>query len=100
MAALVKFKNGTWAYVEIPANYTIIPQKIVTPNGVVPTIVLQYYRGGLNPAYPTPNPSVPIELTTPASDVVIATMQVILALLPLILILAVVNMISGLGRRR
>ena len=100
MAALVKFKNGTWAYVEIPANYTIIPQKIVTPNGVVPTIVLQNYRGGLNPAYPTPTPSVPIELTTPASDVVIATMQVILALLPLILILAVVNMISSLGRRR
>jgi len=99
IGALVKFKNGTVKYVEIPAGWQIIPGQIVTPSGSVPSLTLQNWSGGYNPAYTPGNYTEPT-FVTPADETVQVTLQLLFAILPLILLLAVVNMITNLGRRR
>ena len=99
MGALAIFKNGTVRYIVIPPGSTLTPQIISTPNGLVPSLDLQNWVGGLNPAYTPGNYTEPT-FVTPASETVQVTLQLLFAVLPLILLLAVVNMITNLGRRR
>ena len=100
IGALVKFQNGTWRYVEIPAGWSIEPGTIITPSGESPSLLLQNWAGGVNPAYtPSTNQTQP-EFVTPASEALTTTLQLVLAILPLVLILTVVNMLVNLGKRR
>jgi len=100
IGALVKFQNGTWRYVEIPAGWSLQPATIVTPSGETPSLLLQNWAGGVNPAYtPSTNQTQP-EFVTPASETLTTTLQLVLAIIPLVLILAVVNMLVSLGKRR
>ena len=99
MGALAIFKNGTVRYIVIPPGSTLTPQIISTPSGATPSIYLQNWEAGLNPAYTPGNYTEPT-FVTPASETVQVTLQLLFAVLPLILLLAVVNMITNLGRRR
>jgi len=98
MGAIAVFKNGTVKYIEIPAGWQIQPGTIITPSGSVPSIYLQNWEAGLNPAYTPGNHTEP-EFVTPASDIVTTALQLFMVILPLVLILAVVNMITNMGRR-
>ena len=99
MGALAIFKNGTVRYIVIPPGSTLTPQVISTPSGTTPSIYLQNWEAGLNPAYTPGNYTEPT-FVTPADETIQVTFQLLFAILPLILILAVVNMITNLGRRR
>jgi len=99
MGALAIFKNGTVKYITIPPGSILTPQMIMTPNGLVPSLVLTNYEAGLNPAYTPGNYTKPT-FVTPADETVQVTLQLLFAILPLMLLLAVVNMITAMGRRR
>ncbi|MEM0488769.1 MAG: hypothetical protein QW707_06160 [Candidatus Bathyarchaeia archaeon] len=99
MGAIAVFKNGTVRYIEIPPGYQIQPGTIVTPSGQVPSLVLQNWAAGLNPAYSPGNYTQP-EFVQRADETIQVALQLFLVILPLILIVAVVRMITGIGGRR
>jgi len=99
MGALAIFKNGTVKYIVIPPGSTLTPQAISTPNGLVPSLDLQNWIAGMNPAYTPGNYTEPT-FVTPADETIQVTFQLLFAILPLLLLLAVVNMITNLGKRR
>lgn len=99
MGAIAVFKNGTVRYIEIPPGYQIQPGTIVTPSGQVPSLVLQNWAAGLNPAYSPGNYTQP-EFVQRADETIQVALQLFLVILPLILIVAVVRMITDIGGRR
>ena len=98
MGALVQLPNGEWMYVQIPSGYMLNPAAIHTPYGdSINPWTLQPYQGGFNPIYEqyqSPEP----EYVKTMHDV----MQLIVALMPLLILLAIIQMIPNIlsGRRR
>ena len=98
MGALVQLPNGEWMYVQIPSGYMLNPMAIHTPFGdTTNPWTLQPYQGGFNPIYEqyeSPEP----EYVKTMHDV----MQLIMALMPLLILLAIIQMIPNIlsGRRR
>jgi len=96
MGALVQLPNGEWMYVQIPSGYMLNPMAIHTPFGdTTNPWTLQPYQGGFNPIYEqyqSPEP----EYVKTMHEV----MQLIMAFMPLLLILAIMQMIVNLGKRR
>ena len=99
IGALVRFQNGTWKYVEIPAGWSITPSSIITPSGQTPSLLLQNWAGGMNPAYTPGNHSQPTYLSSDYAEAVTLTLQLVLGIMSLVLLLAIVNMITRMGRR-
>lgn len=98
MGALVQLPNGEWMYVQIPSGYMLNPAAIHTPYGEnINPWTLQPYQAGFNPIYEqyeSPEP----EYVKTMNDV----MQLIMALMPLLILLAIIQMIPNIlsGRRR
>ena len=85
-------------YVQIPSGYMLNPMAIHTPYGeTINPWTLQPYQGGFNPVYQqyqSPEP----EYVKTMNEV----MQLIMALMPLLILLAIIQMIPNIlsGRRR
>lgn len=97
MGAIAVFPNGTIKYLEIPAGWTITPSRIVTPEGDVPTLMLDNYEAGIRPAYQ--ENELPETEFTSNEQAVQTMLQLFIMLLPLIVILALVQVIANIGRR-
>ena len=96
MGALVQLPNGEWQYVQIPSGYMINPMAVHTPFGEnTQPWTLQPYQAGFNPVYQGYQPPEPEYVKTMHE-----VMQLIMAFMPLLLILAIMQMIVNLGKRR
>ena len=96
MGALVQLPNGEWQYVQIPSGYMLNPMAVHTPFGeTTQPWTLQPYQSGFNPVYQNYQPPEPEYVKTMHE-----VMQLIMAFMPLLLILAIMQMIVNLGKRR
>jgi len=98
MGALAQLPNGEWMYVQIPSGYMLNPMAIHTPFGdTTNPWTLQPYQGGFNPIYQNYQSPEP-EFVKTMNEV----MQLIMALMPLLILLAIIQMIPNIlsGRRR
>ena len=97
MGALVQLPNGEWMYVQIPSGYMLNPMAIHTPFGETTNPwTLQPYQAGFNPIYENYRSPEP-EFVKTMNEV----MQLIMALMPLLILLAIIQMIPRIlsGRR-
>jgi len=96
MGALAQLPNGEWIYLEIPSGYMINPALVHTPFGeTTQPWTLQPYQGGFNPVYQGYQPPEPEYVKTMHE-----VMQLIMAFMPLLLVIAIMQMIVNLGKRR
>ena len=97
MGALVQLPNGEWRYIQLPSGYMINPMAVHTPFGdTTNPWTLDSYPGGFNPIYENYQSPEP-EYVKTMNDVV----QLIMALMPLLILLAIIQMIPRIlsGRR-
>ena len=97
MGALAQLPNGEWIYLEIPSGYMINPALVHTPHGETTNPwTLQPYQGGFNPIYENYQSPEPEYVKTMHE-----VMQLIMALMPLLILLAIIQMIPRIvsGRR-
>jgi len=96
MGALIQLPNGEWRYIQLPSGYMINPALVHTPFGeTTDPWTLRNYQGGFNPVYEGYKPPEPEYVKTMHE-----VMQLILAFMPLLIILAIMQMIVNLGKRR
>ena len=97
MGALVQLPNGEWRYIMLPSGYMINPALVHTPFGeTTDPWTLRNYQAGFNPVYEGYKPPEP-EYVKTMNEV----MQLIMALMPLLILLAIIQMIPRIlsGRR-
>jgi len=97
MGALVQLPSGEWQYIQLPSGYMINPALVHTPFGeTTDPWTLKNYQAGFNPVYEGHKPPEP-EFVKTMNDV----MQLIMALMPLLILLAIIQMIPRIlsGRR-
>ena len=96
MGALVQLPNGEWRYIQLPSGYMINPALVHTPFGeTTDPWTLKNYQAGFNPVYEGHKPPEP-EFVKTMNEVV----QLIIALMPLLILLAIMQMMVNLGKRR
>ncbi|RLI40011.1 hypothetical protein DRO64_09700 [Candidatus Bathyarchaeota archaeon] len=97
MGALVQLPNGEWRYIQLPSGYMINPALVHTPFGdTTNPWTLNSYPAGFNPIYQNYQSPEP-EYVKTMNEV----MQLIMALMPLLILLAIIQMIPRIvsGRR-
>jgi len=97
MGALVQLPNGEWQYIQLPSGYMINPALVHTPFGdTTQPWTLDSYPAGFNPIYENYQSPEP-EFVKTMNEV----MQLIMALMPLLILLAIIQMIPRIlsGRR-
>jgi len=97
MGALVQLPNGEWRYIQLPSGYMINPALVHTPFGdTTNPWTLASYPAGFNPIYQNYQSPEPEYVKTMHE-----VMQLIMALMPLLILLAIIQMIPRIlsGRR-
>ena len=89
MGALVQLPNGEWRYIQLPSGFMINPALVHTPFGdTTNPWTLDSYPAGFNPIYENYQSPEP-EYVKTMNEV----MQLIMALMPLLILLAIIQMI-------